>query len=100
MHIEVHANLPVTHLPPEHVACVQIQREGTDVTLVAFGRAVGHLLEAAKQLDKDGISAEARARLYSWLMRHVAIQASSGSVCQCPSLSSLLLGRYVPACTG
>ena len=44
-------------------ARLQIQREGTDVTLVAFGRAVGHLLEASKQLEKDGISAEARARL-------------------------------------
>ena len=43
----------------ERLGRLQVQREGKDVTLVAFGRAVGHLLEAAKQLDKDGISAEA-----------------------------------------
>ena len=37
---------------------MQIQREGTDVTLVGFGRCVGHNLKAAAELEKAGISAE------------------------------------------
>lgn len=36
----------------------KIQREGSDVTLVAFGRMVGLCLEAAEQLAAEGISAE------------------------------------------
>lgn len=36
----------------------KVQREGTDVTLVAFGRMVGYCLQAAEKLTKDGISAE------------------------------------------
>ena len=33
-------------------------REGTDVTLVAFGKVVGFNLEVAEQLQKEGISCE------------------------------------------
>ena len=35
-----------------------MQREGKDVTLVGFGRCVGHNLKAAEELEKAGISAE------------------------------------------
>jgi len=36
----------------------KIMRQGTDVTIVTFSRAVGKSLEAAKELEKRGISAE------------------------------------------
>jgi len=36
----------------------KIMREGTDVTIVTYSKQVGHALEAAKQLEKEGISAE------------------------------------------
>lgn len=35
-----------------------IKREGTDVTLIAYARGVDWALQAAKELEKDGISAE------------------------------------------
>lgn len=35
-----------------------IEREGTDVTIVAYSKAVGTSLEAAAELEKEGISAE------------------------------------------
>ena len=38
-----------------------MQREGTDVTLVGFGRCVEHNLKAAAELEKAGISAEVSA---------------------------------------
>ena len=37
-------------------------REGTDVTLVSFGKLVGYDLEVAEKLEKEGISVEVRAR--------------------------------------
>lgn len=37
---------------------VKVQREGTDVTLVGYGKMVGYNLEAAEQLEKEGISCE------------------------------------------
>ena len=36
----------------------KIEREGTDVTIVAFSIMVGKSLEAAKKLEEEGISAE------------------------------------------
>jgi len=33
-------------------------REGTDITLVAFGKLVGYNLKAAAELEKEGISCE------------------------------------------
>lgn len=33
-------------------------REGTDVTLVSFGKLVGYDLEVAEKLEKEGISVE------------------------------------------
>ncbi len=36
----------------------KIEREGSDVTLVSFSRGVGRCLEAAKELEKEGVSAE------------------------------------------
>jgi pyruvate dehydrogenase E1 component beta subunit len=36
----------------------KIEREGKDVTIVTFSRQVGESLEAAKQLEKEGISVE------------------------------------------
>lgn len=36
----------------------KIERQGTDVTIVAFSRIVGHCLEAAEILAKEGINAE------------------------------------------
>jgi len=35
-----------------------IKREGTDVTIVAFGKVLKVVLEAAEQLEKDGVSVE------------------------------------------
>lgn len=37
---------------------LQIMREGTDVTLVSFGKLVGYDLEVAEKLEKEGISVE------------------------------------------
>lgn len=37
---------------------LQVQREGTDVTLVGYGKMVGYNLKAAEQLEKEGISCE------------------------------------------
>lgn len=36
----------------------KIMREGTDVTLIAFGKMVGYNLEAAELLAQEGISCE------------------------------------------
>jgi len=36
----------------------KIQREGADVTLVAFGKMVGYCMKAAEALEAEGISAE------------------------------------------
>ena len=33
-------------------------REGTDVTLLAFGKLVGYNLKVAEELEKEGISCE------------------------------------------
>lgn len=38
----------------------KIMREGTDVTLVAFGKMVGYCLKAAELLQKDGVNCEVR----------------------------------------
>lgn len=35
-----------------------IKREGSDVTLIGYGRSIDWCLKAAKQLEKDGINAE------------------------------------------
>ena len=48
-------------LSPDYVYEIgkaKIEREGTDVTLVSFSRGVGRCLEAAKELEKEGVSAE------------------------------------------
>ena len=42
---------------------LQVQREGTDVTLVGYGKMVGYNLEAAEQLEKEGISCEVSRHL-------------------------------------
>jgi len=39
----------------------QVMREGTDVTLVSFGKLVAYDLQVAEKLEKEGISVEARA---------------------------------------
>jgi len=36
----------------------KVMREGTDITLVAFGKLVGYNLKAAAELEKEGISCE------------------------------------------
>ncbi|KAK9916293.1 hypothetical protein WJX75_000972 [Coccomyxa subellipsoidea] len=36
----------------------KVMREGTDVTLVAFGKLVGYNLKVAEELEKEGISCE------------------------------------------
>lgn len=36
----------------------KVMRDGTDVTLVSFGKMVGYCLQAAAALEKDGISCE------------------------------------------
>ena len=38
--------------------CSQVMREGTDVTLLAFGKLVGYNLKVAEELEKEGISCE------------------------------------------
>ena len=37
---------------------MQVMREGTDVTLLAFGKLVGYNLKVAEELEKEGISCE------------------------------------------
>lgn len=37
---------------------VKVQKEGTDVTLVGYGKMVGYNLDAAEELQKEGISCE------------------------------------------
>ncbi|MEM6603021.1 MAG: pyruvate dehydrogenase complex E1 component subunit beta [Pseudomonadota bacterium] len=44
------------HILP--IGKARIRKQGTDVTLVAHSIAVGYAIEAAEQLEKDGISAE------------------------------------------
>ena len=45
---------------------MQVQREGKDVTLVAFGKLVGYNLKAAEILEKEGISCEVSMRARGW----------------------------------
>lgn len=45
----------------------KIEREGTDITIIAHSLPVGQALEAAKQLEKDGISCEVCTWLLAWL---------------------------------
>ena len=48
-------------LSPDYVYEIgkaKIEREGKDVTLVSFSRGVRHCLEAAKLLEKEGVSTE------------------------------------------
>ena len=45
---------------------VQVQREGKDVTLVAFGKLVGYNLKAAEILEKEGISCEVSMWARCW----------------------------------
>ena len=47
---------------------VQVQREGKDVTLVAFGKLVGYNLKAAEILEKEGISCEVRMWARGWTL--------------------------------
>lgn len=37
---------------------LQVMREGTDVTLLAFGKLVGYNMKVAEDLEKEGISCE------------------------------------------
>jgi pyruvate/2-oxoglutarate/acetoin dehydrogenase E1 component len=39
-------------------AALQVEREGTDVTIVTFSKMVGHSLQAAEALKKEGVSVE------------------------------------------
>ena len=48
----------VDSLDPIPLGKGDIKREGTDVTIIAYGYQVFRALEAAKQLEKEGISAE------------------------------------------
>ncbi len=52
----------VTRVPEEDyeipIGRAAIVREGTDITLVGLGVTVHHALDAAKALEKDGVSAE------------------------------------------
>ena len=43
-----------------HLSSLQVMREGTDVTLLAFGKLVGYNLKVAEELEKEGISCEVR----------------------------------------
>ena len=48
-------------MDPEYLVSLdkaKVMREGTDVTITAFSRMVGLALEAAEELEKQGISAE------------------------------------------
>jgi len=40
------------------IACATVRREGTAVTLVTYGGSLGKCLDAAEQLQQDGIEAE------------------------------------------
>lgn len=43
---------------PVDIAHATVRREGTDVTLVTYGGSLGKCLDAAEQLQQDGIEAE------------------------------------------
>ena len=47
-----------TDIPPETFLNARVVREGTDVSLITYSRMTGVCLEAAKELEKSGISAE------------------------------------------
>ena len=74
----------------------QVQREGKDITLVGFGKMVGYNLEAAKELEKEGISAEVGASvlLVQQLCSYEARLASQLII----SLISICEGSWPVAC--
>lgn len=48
-------------MDPEYVAPIgkaKIMREGSDVTIVAFSKMVQYSLDAAKEMEKEGVSCE------------------------------------------
>ena len=51
----------------------QVMREGTDVTLLAFGKLVGYNMKVAEDLEKEGISCE--VCLLPLLSRQEALQS-------------------------
>jgi len=51
-------NVPASEDYAIPIGRAKIEREGTDVTIVAFSIMVGKSLEAAKKLEEEGISAE------------------------------------------
>ena len=52
---------------------LQVMREGTDVTLLAFGKLVGYNMKVAEDLEKEGISCE--VCLLPLLPRQAALQS-------------------------
>ena len=57
-----------------------MQREGTDVTLVGYGKMVGYNLKAAEQLEKEGISCEVCHHTESTIM---ALQTFCQAIAHC-----------------
>lgn len=53
-----------TWVEVENLLALQVMREGTDVTLVAFGKLVGYNLKVAEELEKEGISCEVGICVY------------------------------------
>lgn len=70
---------------------MQIEREGSDITLVSFSKMVGFCLKAAEELEKDGISAEVRL-LSTSVGFSLFCKSVVGSVCESNWLSVLGVG--------
>ena len=54
-------------------------REGTDVTLVSFGKLVGYDLEVAEKLEKEGISVEVTYPFFEY-MQHLVKSCSHANL--------------------
>lgn len=54
-----HGGQAVSWAPPSTPLPSQVMRQGTDLTLVSFGKMVGFCLKAAEALEKEGVSCEA-----------------------------------------
>lgn len=68
------------------IYCLQIMREGKDVSLIGFGKLVGYNLQAAEILEKEGISCEVSVSgggtlICLWLVANGWVVCSAQNYC-------------------